>query len=92
MTRIATGVGLVLLGTMLLVLPGPGILTIAAGLAILATEFSWARSLLDWVKGKSAGYLTGSGPSASFDGDFDPTASKEGDVPPAEERVHHEGG
>lgn len=48
--RVGAGIGLVLLGLFLLVLPGPGILTIAGGLALLATEFKWARALLDWVK------------------------------------------
>lgn len=37
----------VIVGVALLVLPGPGLLTIALGLAILATEFVWARSLLN---------------------------------------------
>jgi uncharacterized protein (TIGR02611 family) len=32
-----------LVGVALLVLPGPGLLIIAAGVAILATEFLWAR-------------------------------------------------
>jgi len=32
-----------LVGSALLVLPGPGLLIIAAGLAILATELLWAR-------------------------------------------------
>lgn len=32
-----------LLGVVLLILPGPGILVIVVGLAILATEFLWAR-------------------------------------------------
>jgi uncharacterized protein (TIGR02611 family) len=36
----------VLVGIALLVLPGPGILTIIVGLAILATEFAWAEMLL----------------------------------------------
>jgi tellurite resistance protein TerC len=30
----------------MLVLPGPAIIVIPAGLAILATEFAWARRLL----------------------------------------------
>ena len=34
------------LGLMLLVISGPGILTIALGLAVLASEFLWARRLL----------------------------------------------
>ncbi|HEX6676167.1 MAG TPA: PGPGW domain-containing protein [Actinomycetes bacterium] len=41
-------VGLVLLvaGILLLVLPGPGLLVTMAGLAVLATEYEWARRLL----------------------------------------------
>jgi uncharacterized protein (TIGR02611 family) len=33
----------VLIGIALLILPGPGVVIMAAGLAILATEFLWAR-------------------------------------------------
>lgn len=36
-----------LTGVAMLVLPGPGILAILAGLALLATEFAWARRWLD---------------------------------------------
>ena len=35
-----------LAGVLMLVLPGPGILAILVGLAILATEFAWAERLL----------------------------------------------
>jgi uncharacterized protein (TIGR02611 family) len=56
--RIGAGTGLVLLGLILLVLPGPGILTMAAGLAVLATEFEWARNLLDWMKARYRSYFT----------------------------------
>jgi hypothetical protein len=41
-----------LVGIALLVLPGPGLPIIAAGLAILATEFLWARHV--WRKAKGA--------------------------------------
>lgn len=43
-----TVVGLVLLavGAALMVLPGPGILVIFAGLAVLAVEYAWARKLV----------------------------------------------
>lgn len=46
-------VGFVLLGAgiAMLALPGPGWATIAAGLAILAAEFVWARRALDSLKG-----------------------------------------
>jgi len=44
------GSTVLLLGVIMLVTPGQGILTIAAGLAILATEFVWARVLLKRMK------------------------------------------
>jgi uncharacterized protein (TIGR02611 family) len=40
------GFTVLVIGMLLLVLPGPGILVIIVGLAILATEFVWARRLL----------------------------------------------
>lgn len=45
------GGAIILLGLALLVLPGPGALIITAGLAILATEFLWARSAMRRAKG-----------------------------------------
>jgi uncharacterized protein (TIGR02611 family) len=48
--RVVFGFTLLGLGAAMLVLPGPGWLTIALGLAILGTEFAWARSLLDKIK------------------------------------------
>lgn len=44
---IVVGTTLVLIGLAMLVLPGPGIVVIIAGLAILAREFIWAQGLLD---------------------------------------------
>jgi hypothetical protein len=44
---------LTLAGIALVVLPGPGFVLIAAGLAVLATEFEWARKPLDYAKGKA---------------------------------------
>lgn len=41
-----TGATVVLAGVAMLVLPGPAFIVIPAGLAILATEFVWARRLL----------------------------------------------
>jgi len=40
-----------LLGFGMLILPGPGVLVMAAGVAILATEFVWARRA--WRKAKA---------------------------------------
>ncbi len=49
---IAATVGstLVIIGLIFLVLPGPGIPLIIAGLAILATEFAWAEVVLNKTK------------------------------------------
>ena len=44
------GMAIVLTGIVMIALPGPGLLIILAGLAILATEFMWARTLLARVK------------------------------------------
>ncbi|HTK82878.1 MAG TPA: PGPGW domain-containing protein [Bacteroidota bacterium] len=42
-----------LVGVAMIVLPGPAVVVIPAGLAILATEFVWARNLLHKVKEKA---------------------------------------
>lgn len=47
------GFVLVLGGMVLLVLPGPGMLVIIAGLAVLGTEYMWARRMLDMAKRKA---------------------------------------
>jgi uncharacterized protein (TIGR02611 family) len=44
------GSALIAIGLVMLVVPGPGILAIAAGLAVLATEYAWARRALDETK------------------------------------------
>lgn len=44
------GFTLVALGLVLLVFPGPGILVVIAGLAVLATQYAWAQSALDRTK------------------------------------------
>jgi uncharacterized protein (TIGR02611 family) len=46
------GSAVTLVGVIMLVTPGPGLVVIAAGLAILATEYVWARDLLHKVRGK----------------------------------------
>ena len=48
------GLALVVGGIVLLVLPGPGLLVIIAGLAVLASEFAWAEFLLDKAKEQAA--------------------------------------
>ena len=50
--KIVVGFTVLLAGVVMLVTPGPGWVTIALGLAILAAEFVWARRLLDHLKAK----------------------------------------
>ncbi len=47
----------VVFGVALIVLPGPACLVIPLGLAILATEFAWARRLLHHVEERVARLL-----------------------------------
>lgn len=44
------GLALVAGGLAMLVLPGPGIVVVILGLAVLATEFVWAERMLDRAK------------------------------------------
>ena len=44
------GLTILLIGISLIFLPGPAVIVIPLGLAILATEFAWARRLLKRVK------------------------------------------
>lgn len=47
---IVTGFTILAVGIAMIVLPGPAFIVIPIGLAILATEFIWAKKLLDSVK------------------------------------------
>jgi tellurite resistance protein TerC len=53
-TFLATGVAMI-------VLPGPAVVVIPIGLAILATEFIWARKLLVTLKERIARMRKGNG-------------------------------
>lgn len=55
---IVIGFTVLLIGLALLVLPGPAMLVIPLGLAILATEFVWARKLLDRVKREAGRFVS----------------------------------
>lgn len=48
--KIILGFTLLALGVVMIFTPGPGWLTIAFGLGVLAAEFVWARRLLDSMK------------------------------------------
>lgn len=41
-------------GVVMLVTPGPGLVVIIAGLAILATQYAWAERALDTARAKAA--------------------------------------
>ena len=49
---VVTGFTILLAGLAMIVLPGPAIIVIPAGLGILATEFIWARNLLSKINNK----------------------------------------
>ncbi|TMD50068.1 MAG: hypothetical protein E6I86_02160 [Chloroflexi bacterium] len=72
MLILVVGSTVALFGVLLLVLPGPGILVIIVGLAILATEFAWAEALLAAARRRAARVIkkfsaTGVRPSAGRD-------------------------
>jgi tellurite resistance protein TerC len=47
------GASVLVIGAAMILLPGPAILVIPAGLAILATEFAWARTVFRKLKEKT---------------------------------------
>ena len=53
--RVSAGFGLIVAGLFMLVLPGPGIITILAGLALLSRDIAWAGRLANWVKVRFTG-------------------------------------
>ena len=56
---LVVGLALVAVGLVMLVTPGPGIALVLAGLALLSTEFSWAKRLLDWFRRRFAAARAG---------------------------------
>jgi Flp pilus assembly protein TadB len=48
------GAALVIAGLAMLVLPGPGIIVVALGFAVLGTEYAWAAAALDRTKRAAA--------------------------------------
>jgi len=53
------GATVLLIGIALLVLPGPAFIVIPIGLAILATEYAWARHWLKKVRQIASGVISG---------------------------------
>jgi uncharacterized protein (TIGR02611 family) len=48
--KIILGFSLLAIGAAMIVLPGPGWVTMGLGLVVLAAEFIWARRLLNRLK------------------------------------------
>ncbi len=62
------GMSVLVVGIAMIVLPGPATIVIPAGLAILATEFVWARRWLNYLKRRAqevADWTSGSAVAAS---------------------------
>ena len=59
------GATVLLIGIALLVLPGPAFIVIPIGLAILATEYAWARHWLRKVRQVANRVIPGRGPDKS---------------------------
>lgn len=59
------GLAVIVAGVIMLIIPGPGLVAIALGLAILATEWHWARRATHWMttKARSAAARTGADPA-----------------------------
>jgi uncharacterized protein (TIGR02611 family) len=53
------GATILLIGTALLVLPGPAFVVIPVGLAILATEYAWARRSLKKARRIASNVVSG---------------------------------
>jgi uncharacterized protein (TIGR02611 family) len=49
---------LVVAGLAMLVLPGPGVAAIIAGLALLGTQFEWARRASGWLRDRLSAAFT----------------------------------
>ena len=61
-TRISTGIALLFAGTAMLVLPGPGLLAMAGGLALLRRDMPWAERIARMVTPQPALSLDDSQP------------------------------
>ncbi|MGZ8765991.1 MAG: PGPGW domain-containing protein, partial [Acidimicrobiia bacterium] len=58
MAVLVVGVVVLAAGLAMLVLPGPGVIVLILGLAILATEFAWAERALDRTSDTAAKAMT----------------------------------
>ena len=79
------GTTVVLLGVLMLVLPGPALIVIPAGLAILALEFRWARRLLARAREQSDQIWEGLRGASGGTGEV-PAPGPDEDPPPGPKR------
>ncbi len=61
------GATVLLIGIALLILPGPAFIVIPVGLAILATEYAWARRWLRKIRGIASNVVSGRDRTAQRD-------------------------
>jgi uncharacterized protein (TIGR02611 family) len=57
-TVFLVGTTLLIAGSAMLVLPGPGIAVILLGLVVLSAEFQWAQRVLAWAKDRASDIKT----------------------------------
>jgi uncharacterized protein (TIGR02611 family) len=57
-TVFLAGTTLLIAGSAMLVLPGPGIAVILLGLVVLSAEFQWAQRVLAWAKDRASNIKT----------------------------------
>ena len=64
MARIACGYSLIGAGAVMIFIPGPGLITIVGGLALLQDDVEWAGRATGWLKQKTgrSGPVEGSDP------------------------------
>jgi tellurite resistance protein TerC len=76
------GGSVLLVGTLMLVLPGPAFVVIPSGLAILATEFVWARRILVHLRESATNAVSvlRGNPRANGSGPPDPPPARSGEA------------
>jgi hypothetical protein len=62
LARIACGYSLVGAGTVMIFIPGPGLITIVGGLALLQDDVEWAGKAASWLRQKTGRPEPGDGP------------------------------
>lgn len=53
LARIGTGYAMITVGTIMIFTPGPGLITIVGGLAVLQDDVVWAGRAADWLRKKA---------------------------------------